>query len=45
VPGTGDISGNLREEVGVLAEKRTDGTTAIQLKDYEDRSTTATIFP
>jgi len=45
VTGTGDISGNLREEVGVLADKRTDGTIAIQLKDYEDRSTTATIFP
>jgi cyclophilin family peptidyl-prolyl cis-trans isomerase len=45
VTGTGDISGNLREEVGVLAAKKTDGTVAIQLKDYEDRSTTATIFP
>ena len=40
-----DISGNLREEVGVLAEKKTDGTIAIQLKDYADRTTTATIFP
>ncbi len=45
VTGTGDISGNLREEVGVLAEKKTDGTVAIQLKDYQDRTTTATIFP
>ena len=45
VTGTEDISGNLREEVGVLAEKKTDGTIAIQLKDYGDRSTTATIFP
>ncbi len=45
VTGTGDISGNLREEVGVLAAKKTDGTIAIQLKDYEDRTTTATIFP
>ena len=45
VTGTGDISGNLYEEVGVLAEKKTDGTVAIQLKDYDDRTTTATIFP
>jgi PKD repeat protein len=45
VTSVGDISGNLREEVGVLAEKRTDGTVAIQLKDYADRTTTATIFP
>jgi hypothetical protein len=45
VTGVGDISGNLVEEVGVLADKRTDGTVAIQLKDYEDRTTTATIFP
>jgi hypothetical protein len=42
---TADISGNLLEEVGVLAEKKTDDTVAIQLKDYEDRTTTATIFP
>jgi hypothetical protein len=43
--GVGDISGNLREEVGVLAQKRTAGTGAIQLKDYADRTNTATIFP
>jgi hypothetical protein len=45
VTGAGDISGNQREEVGVLAEKKSDGTAVIQLKDYADRSTTATIFP
>jgi hypothetical protein len=45
VTGTGDISGNLREEVGALSQKKTDGTVAIQLKDFDDRSTTATIFP
>ena len=45
VTGSGDISGNLFEEVGVLAEKNTDATIAIQLKDFDDRTTTATIFP
>lgn len=45
ITGTGDISGNLREEVGVLGEKTSDGRVAIQLKDYADRTTTATIFP
>jgi hypothetical protein len=45
VTGSGDISGNLFEELGVLAEKSTDGTIAIQLKDFDDRTTTATIFP
>jgi uncharacterized delta-60 repeat protein len=45
VTGVDDISGNLREEIGVLAEKRTDGKVAIQLKDIADRTTTATIFP
>jgi hypothetical protein len=43
--GAGDISGNLYEEVGVLADKPTDGKVAIQLKDYDDRKTNATIFP
>lgn len=42
---TGDISGNLVEEIGVLADKNTDGTVAIQLKDFADRTTTATILP
>ena len=28
-----------------LAEKRSDGTMAIQIKDYDDRTTTATIYP
>jgi hypothetical protein len=42
---SGDISGNLRAEVGVLAVKQSDATVAIQLKDYADRTTTATIFP
>jgi hypothetical protein len=42
---TGDISGNLVEEVGVLGEKSTDGTLAIQLKDYADKTVTATISP
>ena len=45
VTGTGDISGNLVEEVGALAQKRTDGTVAIQLKDFAAHTTTATIFP
>jgi hypothetical protein len=45
VTSTGDISGNLFEEVGALAKKRTDGKIAIQLTDFDDRSTTATIFP
>jgi hypothetical protein len=45
VTGSADMSGNLWGEVGVLAEKRTDGTLAIQLKDWSDRITTAKIYP
>ena len=45
VTGAGDISGNLIEEVGTLAKKRADGNITIQLKDFSDRTTTATIFP
>jgi hypothetical protein len=42
---SGDISGNLIEEVGALAKKRTDGKISIQLKDFDDRTISATIFP
>ena len=40
-----DLSGNLREEVGVLAEHRSNGSAKIQLKDYNNKTTTLTIFP
>jgi hypothetical protein len=40
-----DLSGNLREEVGVLAEHRNNGSTKIQLKDYDKNTTTLTITP
>ena len=45
ITASGDISANLREEVAVLAERYVNGTVVIQLKDYEERTTTATIFP
>ncbi len=40
-----DLSGNLREEVAVLAEKRANGTVTIRLKDFENGTTTGTISP
>ncbi len=40
-----DLSGNLREEVGVLAEHRNNGSIKIQLKDYDKNTTTLTITP
>ena len=42
---TGDLSGNLVEEVGALGEKSTDGTISIQLKDYADKTVTKNISP
>lgn len=45
VTSSGDISGNLYEEVGSLSENISDGTLSIKLKDYDDRTTTATISP
>jgi hypothetical protein len=42
---TGDLSGNLVEEVGAMGEKSTDGTLSIQLKDYDDKTVTGTINP
>ena len=45
VTGTEDINGDLNEEVAVMADKRTDGTVAIQLRNFADSSATATIFP
>jgi len=45
VTGSGDLSGNLHEEVGVLGERRIDGLLLIHMVDYEDRTNTAVIFP
>lgn len=40
----GDVSGNLVEEVGALGENN-DGTISIQLKDYDHKSVSGTIYP
>ncbi|MDH3512896.1 MAG: DNRLRE domain-containing protein [Gammaproteobacteria bacterium] len=40
-----DISGNQFEELGVLANKISDGAALIQLKDFATATTTVNIFP
>ena len=40
-----DLSGNLREEVGVLSEHRNNGSIKITLKDYANKTFTLSIFP
>ena len=40
-----DISGNLIEEVGVLAKKRTGSKVVIEVKDFADETTTERVSP
>ena len=43
--GTDDLSGNQYEEIGVLANRISDGEARVQLKDFATEDTTGNISP